>query len=322
MDPCTHRQQVAHLSKRTGMPVLSVRYRLAPQHPFPAALVDALVAYLSLLAPPAGALHAAVPANKIVLAGDSAGGNLSLVLLQTLLTLQRIAPTVRFHGRDVPIALPAGVATSSPWCDITRSMPSVVDNAVYDYLAPPTQRYESGAKFRAPNLPDDAVWPRDPPRVDFYAHASACIHPLVSPLAGRREIWKDAPPVFMTVGEEGLTDEGLVLARKMHQAGVPVVVEQFEGMPHCFGLIMIGTPAGRRFWDGWARFCREAVAGRVTSSGALTYLGFKLRSTRDVPLDEAVSLTDEEVDRRLRESAQWRLEGELHLQQQFAKAKL
>ncbi|KAL4897103.1 Alpha/Beta hydrolase protein [Aspergillus ambiguus] len=319
MDPCTHRQPVTQLSKRTNMPVLSVRYRLAPQHPFPSALVDALVAYLSLLAPPEGSLHQAVPAKKIILAGDSAGGNLSLVLLQTLLTLRRIAPTIRFHGRDVPIDLPAGVATSSPWCDITRSMPSVSGNSVYDYLAPPTQQL--GSVYRPPNVVADGVWPCNPPRVDFYANANAIIHPLVSPLAGRKEIWKDAPPVFMTMGEEGLTDEGLVLARKMHQAGVPVVVEQFEGMPHCFGLVMIGTPAGRRFWDGMAGFCRDAVAGQTKSAGLLTYLGFKLRSTREILLDKAISLTDGEVDRRLRESAQWRLEGELDLQQ-LAKARL
>ena len=89
MDPCTHRVPIAHLSRLTGAPVLSVRYRLAPQNPFPAALVDALTAYLSLIHPPPGSLHDPVPANKIIISGDSAGGNLSLVLLQTLLTLRR-----------------------------------------------------------------------------------------------------------------------------------------------------------------------------------------------------------------------------------------
>ena len=114
MDPCTHRVPVSHLSKLTSAPVLSVRYRLAPQHPFPSAIVDALVAYFSLLAPPPGSLHDPVPAKKIVLSGDSAGGNLSLALLQTLLSLRRVCPTVRFHGKEVPIELPAGVATISP----------------------------------------------------------------------------------------------------------------------------------------------------------------------------------------------------------------
>ncbi|KAE8387750.1 Alpha/Beta hydrolase protein [Aspergillus alliaceus] len=321
MDPCTHRDPVAQLSKKTGAPVLSVRYRLAPQHPFPSALVDALVAYLTLIAPPPGSFHAPVPASKIILSGDSAGGNLCLVLLQTILTLRRVSPTVRFHGQETLVELPAGLAMSSPWCDITRSMPSVVDNALYDYLAPPSQVPET--LFQPPRVPADSVWPRNPPRVDLYANADAIIHPLVSPLAARKELWKDSPPIYMNMGEEGLADEGLILARKMHQVGVPVVVEQFEGMPHCFGLIMIKTPAGKRFFDGMSKFCNDVVAGRVGSPGNLTYIGYKLRSTREIPLDKAVSLTDEEVDERLRKTAQWRIEGEKELQKQYSeKAKL
>ncbi|GAB1194608.1 hypothetical protein APSETT444_003854 [Aspergillus pseudonomiae] len=321
MDPCTHRIPVAHLSKRTGAPVLSVRYRLAPQHPFPSALVDALVAYLSLIAPPPGSLHEPVPAKKIIFSGDSAGGNLCLVLLQTLLTLRRVSPTIRFHGQEIPIELPAGVAMSSPWCDVTRSMPSVVNNALYDYLAPPSQVPET--LYQPPNIPADAIWPCKPPRVDMFSNANAAIHPLVSPLAARKELWKGSPPIYMNMGEEGLSDEGLLLARKMYQVGVPVVVEQFEGMPHCFGLLMVKTPAGKRFFDGMAQFCGDAVADRVKPSSTLTYIGYKLRSTREIPLDKAVSLTDEEVDERLRKTAEWRIEGEKELQKQYyEKAKL
>ena len=321
MDPCTHRIPVSQLSKRTGAPILSVRYRLAPQHPFPSALVDALVAYLSLVAPPPGSLHEPVPAKKIIFSGDSAGGNLCLVLLQTLLTLRRISPTIRFHGQEVPIELPAGVAMSSPWCDVTRSMPSVVNNALYDYLAPPTQVPET--LYQPPNIPADTIWPCKPPRVDLFSNANAAIHPLVSPLAARKELWKDSPPIYMNMGEEGLSDEGLLLARKMYQVGVPVVVEQFEGMPHCFGLLMVKTPVGKRFFDGMSRFCSDAIAGRVKPSSSLTYIGYKLRSTREIPLDKAISLTDEEVDERLRKSAEWRVEGEKELQKQYyEKAKL
>ncbi|KAE8371214.1 Alpha/Beta hydrolase protein [Aspergillus bertholletiae] len=321
MDPCTHRIPVAQLSKRTGAPVLSVRYRLAPQHPFPSALVDALVAYLSLIAPPPGALHEPVPAKNIIFSGDSAGGNLCLVLLQTLLTLRRVSPTIRFHGQEIPIELPAGVAMSSPWCDITRSMPSVVNNALYDYLAPPSQVPET--LYQPPSVPADNIWPSKPPRVDFFCNANAVIHPLVSPLAARKELWKDSPPIYMNMGEEGLSDEGLLLARKMYQVGVPVVVEQFEGMPHCFGLIMVKTPAGKRFFEGMSKFCDDAIAGRVQPSCTLTYISYKLRSSREIPLDKAVSLTDEEVDERLRKVAEWRVEGEKALQKQYYdKAKL
>jgi len=322
MDPCTHRVPVAHLSKLTGAPVLSVRYRLAPQHPFPSAIVDALAAYLSLIAPPPGSVHDPVPANKIVLAGDSAGGNLCLVLLQTLLTLRRVHPTVRFHGRDMPIELPAGVATVSPWCDVTRSMPSVVHNAKYDYLDRPKQTPDHSSVYR-PSFPEDDEWPRTPPRVDLYSNANSILHPLVSPLAAREELWKGAPPILITMGEEGLTDEDLILARRLHRVGAPVIAEMFEGMPHCFALIMIGTPAGRRFYKTLAQFCRDAVAGRVTPSPNLTYIGFKLRNTREIPLESAVNLSDDEADELMRRNARWRVEGEKELLKEWrAKAKL
>lgn len=315
MDPCTHRVPVSHLSKLTGAPILSVRYRLAPQHPFPSAIVDALTAYLSLIAPPPGSFHEPVPASKIVISGDSAGGNLSLALLQTLLSLRRVCPTVRFHGKDVPIELPAGLATISPWCDVTRSMPSVEYNAVYDYLDPPSQRPETGV-FRPLPIPEDEIWPCNPPRVDIYANANALLHPLTSPLSARKELWKDAPPIFITIGEESLSDEGLILARKIHQAGAPVVTEQFEGMPHCFGLIMVGTPAGRRFFKSLSQFCRDAAAARVSPSPNLTYIGFGLQNTKEIPLDHAASVSDEQADELMRRTAHWKIEGEKDLQKQ------
>ena len=333
MDPCTHRVPVSQISKHTGAPVLSVRYRLAPGHPFPAALVDALIAYLSLIHPPAGSFHEPVPANKIVLAGDSAGGNLSLILLQTLLTLRRISPTVNFHGKEVPIELPAGLASSSPWCDITRSMPSVVKNAHIDYLPPPNN--PTNDIYRPPQLPEDDLWPCNPPRVDLYCNATATNHPLVSPLAAPKELWKDAPPVFFSIGEEGLADEGFIIARKMRQVGVPAVLEQFEGLPHCYGMLASNTPVGKRFMRGFTDFVNAALAGKVPasypsatvspegSSGTLKYVGFKMQSEGDIPLDKVLSVSDEEAHELLRNSTHWRIEGEKVLRKQFnEKAKL
>lgn len=69
-DPSSHRPVTKKLAKLTGGRVYSVRYRLAPQHPFPSALLDALVSYFTLLYPPPGALHEPVPASDIVFAGD------------------------------------------------------------------------------------------------------------------------------------------------------------------------------------------------------------------------------------------------------------
>ena len=70
MDPATHRASTKKLAKLSGGRCYSVRYRLAPQHIFPSALMDALVSYLALLYPPPGAFHEPVPAEHVVFAGD------------------------------------------------------------------------------------------------------------------------------------------------------------------------------------------------------------------------------------------------------------
>ena len=70
MDPGTHRPTVKVLAKITGGRAYSVRYRLAPQHPFPAALIDALMSYFTLLYPPPRAFHKPVKPEHIVFSGD------------------------------------------------------------------------------------------------------------------------------------------------------------------------------------------------------------------------------------------------------------
>lgn len=70
LDPATYRPVTKKLAKITGGRCYSVRYRLAPQNPFPAAIVDALVAYLTLLYPPPDAYHEPVKPEHIVFAGD------------------------------------------------------------------------------------------------------------------------------------------------------------------------------------------------------------------------------------------------------------
>ena len=69
----THRSMTARLAEGSNARVFVVNYRLAPQHQFPAALIDAILCYKYLIDPPPGALHAAVDPSKIVIAGDSAG---------------------------------------------------------------------------------------------------------------------------------------------------------------------------------------------------------------------------------------------------------
>lgn len=81
--------------------VFAFNYRLAPQHPFPAAVEDALAAYLYLIHPPEDSGAKPIDPKDIVIAGDSAGGGLTFALLLAL--------------RDAGLPVPAGAMTLSPW---------------------------------------------------------------------------------------------------------------------------------------------------------------------------------------------------------------
>ncbi|MEM9293188.1 MAG: alpha/beta hydrolase [Acidobacteriota bacterium] len=112
----THRDLVCRLAKSAEFPVLSVGYRLAPEHPYPAALEDARAVYTALLA------QGRSP-QQIVLAGDSAGAGLCLALLMNL--------------RDRGEPLPAGAALLSPWVDLTHSGPSIESRRALDPVLQP-----------------------------------------------------------------------------------------------------------------------------------------------------------------------------------------
>ncbi|KAK4147499.1 alpha/beta hydrolase fold-domain-containing protein [Dichotomopilus funicola] len=261
LDPKTHRATTKKLAKLTGGRVYSVRYRLAPQNPFPAALMDALTSYLALLYPPEGAFHEPVPAGNIVFAGDSAGGNLALALLQLLMFLNSDSQkknnntnnnTITWHNLPRTLPLPAGVAVNSPWLDITHSSPSSTTNATFDYL--PTLPQQLAAETKRPAC---AAWPAHPPRKHVFAADSLLGHPLVTLVLARS--WRGAPPVYMCSGWELLADEDRFVAHKMWREGVKVVFEEFEAMPHCFGLVFPRLREAGRCLEGWAGFMKGVV---------------------------------------------------------------
>lgn len=112
----THREFVARLARAAGMRGLAINYRLAPEHPFPAAMEDATAAYEWLLG-------IGVEPSRIVVAGDSAGGGLALAALVAL--------------RDTGKPLPAGAVCISPWTDLTLSGASVQSKAHLDCVLDP-----------------------------------------------------------------------------------------------------------------------------------------------------------------------------------------
>ncbi|KAL1624253.1 hypothetical protein SLS56_007955 [Neofusicoccum ribis] len=303
MDASSQRPSTVRYAKMLGGRTFAVRYRLSPQHPFPAPILDALVAYLSLLHPPPGALHDPVPADKIIIAGDSAGGNLALTLVQTLLQWHRDAgqqpPTLSFHGRPVAVPLPAGVALASPWADLARALPSMRANARFDYLPGPDV-------FKASRFPHCDIWPARPPRAHLYCDAAAVLHPLASPVLARS--WERCPPVLLQVGEEMMADEAMVVAQRMAGQGVPVRWMQFEAMPHCFALLLEENPSTKVLREAWKEWGERVVRGeRVVTGGE--FVAAKSLAARKVDVERLTGLTDEEVLELMREALRKLEEG-------------
>ncbi|KAI0396582.1 alpha/beta hydrolase fold-domain-containing protein [Xylariaceae sp. FL0594] len=255
-DPATHRPLVKQLAKLTGGRVYSVRYRLAPQNPFPAALLDALVSYLALLYPPPGSIHEPVSASDIVFGGDSAGGNLTLVLTQTLLQLRRRNVKIAWFGAEREVPLPAAITLNSPWLDLAQSLPSWADNQKWDYLPAPKRLEE--AEFPE----EDGIWPPGPgtgqrPRRHLFVDDCLLLHPLVS--AHLAQSWAGAPPTWVCCGWECLADEDRYLVAKLRRDGVRVAFEEYEAMPHVFAAVIPRARESRRCLDSWAKFIVQAT---------------------------------------------------------------
>lgn len=185
-----HLRMVAELARRSELRALLVDYRLAPRHPWPAALEDCLAAYRWLLEQGFAPQH-------IVVAGDSAGGNLAITMVMAL--------------RDAGIPLPAAVACLSPVGDLAR-------------------REGEG------RLVGDAVLhPRAIRRFNrSYIAGHDPRHPLISPLYGD---WHGLPPLLIHAGEEELLREDAErIAAAARAAGVEVELTIFPRMWHVWQL--------------------------------------------------------------------------------------
>jgi acetyl esterase/lipase len=121
--PASVRLVTSTLARLSQGRCLVLDQRLSPQNPFPAALIDVLIAYLSLLYPPPGSFHDAVLPKDIVLAGDSSGGNLCLAFLLLVQYFQnKPRPGIIFHNTYVSIPYPAGISVFGAHCDATSSL--------------------------------------------------------------------------------------------------------------------------------------------------------------------------------------------------------
>lgn len=211
----SHRGMVGEAGREAGVRTLALGYRLAPEFPFPAALEDAVAAYRFLRA-------SGVPARRIAIGGDSAGGGLSLA---TVLSL-------RAAGEPLPGCL----WLLSPWVDLEMTGASMnakdaVDPLIHrDYLEDLADAYTAGASRRVP-----------------------LISPLHADLSG-------LPPAVVQVGAcETLLDDAVRITRALGAANVPTVLEIWPDMIHAWPIWWKRLAPGRGALAGAGRFIRDSL---------------------------------------------------------------
>ena len=188
--PDTHAGLVGELARRAGLRTTSLDYRLAPENPFPAAVEDGLAAYRELLA-------TGTDARGLVIAGDSAGGGLTLATL--------------LGARDAGLPLPAAAAVFSPWFDLTLSGESIRTKGGIDPI------------FNEHFLHVYA---------DHYIGAEDKKQPLASPLFADLA---GLPPLLIQVGaNELLLDDAVRLAGRAGADNVDVTLEIGGDLPHVY----------------------------------------------------------------------------------------
>ncbi|MBK9520198.1 MAG: alpha/beta hydrolase [Rhodocyclaceae bacterium] len=215
--PHMHTGMVSRLCRRADAQALMVYYRLAPEHPFPACLDDAVLAYRWLLGQ-------GYSPEQVVIAGDSAGGGLTL---STLLAI-----------RDQGLPAPAGGYMLSPLLDASDSSASRWKNAASDKALP-------AAHQRAIN-------PRPLVMGDL-----AINDPKLSPLFGD---YHGLPPLYVQVSDsEMLLDDSLRMARRAHTYQIEVKVDIWRKVPHVWQAFAF-LPESRDALSRAASFLRERVA--------------------------------------------------------------
>jgi monoterpene epsilon-lactone hydrolase len=209
----THREIISRLSRAARARALAIDYRLAPEHPFPAAVEDSTAAYRWLLA-------IGVDPARLVIAGDSAGGGLTVATLVAL--------------RDAGDPLPAAAVCLSPWVDLEGLGESMTTRAEVD---PMVQREELLQHVKA-YLGD--AHPRTPLAAPLYADL------------------RGLPPLLIQVGTaETLLDDSTRLAERAKAAGVDVVLEPWDDMIHVWQFCAAILPEGQQAIDRIGEFIRK-----------------------------------------------------------------
>jgi acetyl esterase/lipase len=212
----THRRLAYDISAASGARVLVIDYRLAPEHPFPAAVQDAATAWRWLL-------QQGFVSSRLAIAGDSAGGGLTLATLVNL--------------RDQKLGLPACAVAISPWVDLEGVGTSITARAAQD---PMVQK-------------DGLLW-----MAGLYLNGKDAKTPLAAPLHADL---KGLPPILVQVGTaETLLDDATRIAEKLHAAGGDVRLAIWPNMLHVFPLFAPILSEGRDGCLEIGSFIRSRIA--------------------------------------------------------------
>lgn len=215
-----HRQVTWRLSHALARPVLAIDYRLAPRHSFEAWRDDAVSAYQYLLKQ--GYLGA-----DITVAGDSAGGHLTLVLLQTL--------------RDRGVSRPRAAICISPWTDLSADSLALKAHPRRDPFIP-----SAGLGFIS----------------RFLTRNRSPFDALVSPVHGD---FRGLPPLYVMIGStEVLRDDARCMVARARAAGVDVAYEEWHRMPHVFPIMAAVLPEGRLAFRHMREFLARVEASALS----------------------------------------------------------
>ena len=214
-----YRHLVGHIAARAGTKAFVPDYRLAPEHPFPAAVDDVLATYR-------GMDDSGI--REIAVTGDSAGGNLALVLASCV------------AAKAVPAkATLVAVAAFSPVTDLTLS------GATYE------TRADADPYFTKPQVAA---------LVQFYLGNADPNDPLASPLQGR---FSGLPPIRIHVGDdEVLLDDSRRYVERAVAGGVDARLDVWMGMPHGFVAIIGPIRASAQALDAVGLFLTDSFKGR------------------------------------------------------------
>lgn len=190
--PESHKGMTSTFPAKTKMKLWSLDYRLAPENPYPAAVDDVISAYKGLI-------KIAGSTSQIIVAGDSAGGGLTVASM--------------LKAKEMGLPMPAGLVLLSPWTNLRMDGWSHKNNVEKDFLASPEM------------LEKMAGW---------YATSHDRSHPHISPGLGNLSC---LPPMLIHVGsEEILMSDSVLLAERAGGAGVPVTLKIWPDMPHVFQM--------------------------------------------------------------------------------------